>query len=185
MGFFGNIDMEKKLYTLIVHSENIAGLLNQITAVFTRRQINIESLNASASSIKGVHRYTITAWSDEDTMIKVTKQIEKKIDVLQAHYYLDNEIFMLEVALLKVSTPKLLDNPLISKTIRRYGARIMEANAVYAVVEKTGVTDEIIALRTELDTFDCVLQYVSSGRIAVTRDTAEHVNEYLKKLKKI
>ena len=175
--------MEKKLYTLIVHSENIAGLLNQITAVFTRRQLNIESLNASASSIKGIHRYTITTWSDEDTMIKVTKQIEKKIDVLQAHYYVDNEIFMLEVALLKVSTPKLLENPLISKTIRRYGARIMEANAVYAVVEKTGVTDEIIALRTELETYDCVLQYVSSGRIAVTRDITEHVNEYLEKLK--
>ena len=175
--------MEKKLYTLIVHSENIAGLLNQITAVFTRRQLNIESLNTSASSIKGIHRYTITTWSDEDTMIKVTKQIEKKIDVLQAHYYVDNEIFMLEVSLLKVSTPKLLENPLISKTIRRYGARIMEANAVYAVVEKTGMTDDIIALRTELEGYDCVLQYVSSGRIAVTRDTTEHVNEYLEKLK--
>ena len=175
--------MEKKLYTLIVHSENIAGLLNQITAVFTRRQLNIESLNTSASSINGLHRYTITTWSDEDTMIKVTKQIEKKIDVLQAHYYVDNEIFMLEVALLKVSTPKLLENPLISKTIRRYGARIMEANAVYAVVEKTGVTDDIIALRTELESHDCVLQYVSSGRVAVTRDTTEHVNEYLEKLK--
>ena len=47
--------MDKTLYTLIVHSENIAGLLNQITAVFTRRQINIESLNVSASSIKGGH----------------------------------------------------------------------------------------------------------------------------------
>lgn len=33
--------MDKKLYTMIVYSENIAGLLNQITAVFTRRQINI------------------------------------------------------------------------------------------------------------------------------------------------
>ncbi|BDW79906.1 hypothetical protein BFINE_57010 [Bacteroides finegoldii DSM 17565] len=44
---------EKTLYTIIVHSENIAGLLNQVTAVFTRRQINIESLNVSASSIKG------------------------------------------------------------------------------------------------------------------------------------
>ena len=100
--------MEKKLYTLIVHSENIAGLLNQITAVFTRRQLNIESLNASASAIKGIHRYTITTWSDEDTIIKVTKQIEKKVDVLQAHYFLDNEIFMQEVALFKVSTPVLL-----------------------------------------------------------------------------
>ena len=34
----------------------------------------------------------------------------------------------------------------------------------------------------DLDAFDCVLQYVSSGRIAVTRDTAEHVNEYLEKI---
>ena len=42
--------MDKKLYTMIVYSENIAGLLNQITAVFTRRQINIESLNVSASA---------------------------------------------------------------------------------------------------------------------------------------
>ena len=36
---------KKKLYTLLVYSENIAGILNQITAVFTRRQVNIESLS--------------------------------------------------------------------------------------------------------------------------------------------
>ena len=29
---------DKKFYTLLVYSENIAGILNQITAVFTRRQ---------------------------------------------------------------------------------------------------------------------------------------------------
>ena len=75
---------DKTLYTIIVHSENIAGLLNQVTAVFTRRQINIESLNVSASSIKGVHKYTITAWADKDIIEKVVKQIEKKIDVIQA-----------------------------------------------------------------------------------------------------
>ena len=28
--------MDKTLYTIIVHSENFAGLLNQVTAVFTR-----------------------------------------------------------------------------------------------------------------------------------------------------
>ena len=71
---------EKKLYTLLVYSENIAGILNQITAVFTRRQVNIERLNVSASSIPGLHKYTITAWSDEGQIIKITKQIEKKID---------------------------------------------------------------------------------------------------------
>ena len=71
--------MEQKLYTIIVHSENVAGVLNQVTAVFTRRQINIESLNVSASSIPGVHKYTITAMTDPDTMEKVAKQISKKM----------------------------------------------------------------------------------------------------------
>ena len=54
--------MDKKLYTLLVYSENIAGILNQITAVFTRRQVNIESLNVSASSIKNIHKYALITW---------------------------------------------------------------------------------------------------------------------------
>ena len=66
---------DKTLYTIIVHSENIAGLLNQVTAVFTRRQINIESLNVSASSIKGVHKYTIKACTVNDKIEKVDAQI--------------------------------------------------------------------------------------------------------------
>ena len=36
------------LYTIIVFSENLAGVLNLVTNVFTRRQLNIESLNVSA-----------------------------------------------------------------------------------------------------------------------------------------
>ena len=118
--------MEKKLYTLLVYSENIAGILNQITAVFTRRQINIESLNVSASSIPDVHKYTITAWSDEDQIKKVTKQIEKKIDVVKADFYTDEELFIHEVGLYKISTPVLLENPEVSRTIRKSGGRMME-----------------------------------------------------------
>ena len=65
---------DKKLYTLLVYSENIAGILNQITAVFTRRQVNIESLNVSASSIKNIHKYTITVWSDAEQIEKIQNQ---------------------------------------------------------------------------------------------------------------
>ena len=104
------MDNNKTLYTIIVHSENIAGLLNQVTAVFTRRQINIESLNVSASSIKGVHKYTITCWTTPDIVEKVVRQIEKKMDVIQAHYFTDKEIFQREVAMYKVSTPEFQSN---------------------------------------------------------------------------
>lgn len=171
--------MDKTLYTLIVHSENIAGLLNQITAVFTRRQINIESLNVSASSIKGIHKYTITVWATSDIIEKVVKQIERKIDVLQAYYFTDDEIYQHEVALYKLSTPELERMPLVSKVIRRYNARIVEVNPVYAIVEKNGMSEEITSLYEELSALQCVLQFVRSGRVAITTTCIERINEYL------
>ncbi len=167
------------LYTLLVYSENVAGILNQITAVFTRRQVNIESLNVSASSIPGVHKYTITAWSDEDQIVKITRQIEKKIDVIKANYFTDDQLFIRESGLYKLSTDKVLQNPEISRTIRRHDASIMEVNPTYTVVMKNGKTDDIIELFRALDAFDCVLQYTRSGRIAVTRGMQEQVSAFL------
>ena len=170
---------EKTLYTLIVHSENIAGLLNQITAVFTRRQINIESLNVSASSIKGVHKYTITVLTDKNTIEKVITQIVKKIDVLQAHYFVEDEIYCHEIALYKVSTPEFQSTPEPSKVIRKYNARIVEVNPVFAIVEKNGKSEEITSLYNDLRALGCVLQFVRSGRVAITTSCFERVNEFL------
>ena len=169
----------KKLYTIIVHSESIAGILNQITAVFPRRQINIESLNVSASSIKGVHKYTITCWTTPDSIEKVVRQIEKKMDVIQAHYFTDDEIFQQEVAMYKVSTPEFQGNPEASKVVRRYSAHIVEVNPTFSIVELTGMSDDITSLYQELRGLKCVLQFVRSGRIAVSTSCFERVNEYL------
>ena len=107
--------MEKKLYTLLVYSENVAGILNQVTAVFTRRQVNIESLNVSASSIPGVHKYTITAWSDEDQIIKIVRQIEKKIDVVKANYFTDDQLFMLRLWFWRIQKSP---EPFVDSTLR-------------------------------------------------------------------
>ena len=171
--------MEKKLYTLLVYSENIAGILNQITAVFTRRQVNIESLNVSASSISNVHKYTITAWSDEEQIYKITKAIEKKIDVVKADFYTDEQLFIHEVALFKISTPVLLENPEVSRTIRRHDARMMEVNHTYSTVLLAGLTEDIADLFNKLHDFKCLLQYTRSGRIAVTRSFDEPISDFL------
>ncbi|MBQ9637693.1 MAG: acetolactate synthase small subunit [Prevotella sp.] len=161
--------MEQKLYTLLVYSANIAGLLNQITAVFTRRQVNIESLNVSASSTAGIHKYTITAFSDEEQIQKITRQIEKKIDIVSARYYTDEELFIHEVALFKISTPVLLENPEVSRTIRRHDARMMEVNPTYSTVLMAGLTEAIADLFDQLQGMGCLMQFTRSGRIAVTR----------------
>ena len=176
--------MEKKFYTLLVYSENIAGILNQITAVFTRRQVNIESLNVSASSIPGVHKYTITAWSNESQIIKITKQIEKKIDVVKAKFYTDDQLFICESGLFKLSTQEVLNNSEVSRIIRRYDAQITEVNPTYVAVVKSGMTEDIVSMFHALNSFGCVLQYTRSGRIAITRSTEEEVSAFLEQQEK-
>lgn len=169
------------LYTLIIYSENFAGILNQITAVFTRRQVNIETLNVCSSSTPGVHKYTITCYCKQEMAEMLVKQIEKKIDVLQANCFVDSEIFILETSLLKLSTPILLANQEISRVVRRYDAKIVEVNPTFAIVQKTGMTEDVINLFNELNDMDCVLQFVRTGRIAVTRSCIERLDQYLTK----
>jgi len=170
---------ENKLYTILVYSENIAGVLNQITAVFTRRQVNIESLNVCASSTPGVHKYTITCYCTLEMVKMLKRQIEKRIDVLQARYYHDEDIFMLESSLLKISTSTMLENPEICRVVRHHGARIVEVNPTYAAVEKTGTTEDILSLFENLNSMGAVLQFARSGRICITRGTREQLDDYL------
>lgn len=171
--------MKKALYTLIVHSENIAGVLNKVTAAFTRRQVNIESLNVSASSIKGVHKYTITSRIDAVNIERIVQQIDKNIDVIQAQFFLDSEVMHREIALYKLSTDILQSQPVISQIIRKYSVHIIEVNEVFSVLEMSGVDEEITALYEELKKFNTILQFVRSGRIIVTTSSFEHVDNFL------
>lgn len=169
---------QQTLYTVTVYSENQVGLLNQISIIFTRRQLNIESLSVSGSVIEGIHKFTITTYSDRETMEKLVKQIEKRIDVLRAFFYTDDEIIFQEVALYKVPTDKLLDDRSIEDLIRKHNARILEVNRTYTVIEKSGHPDETQSLFEELSRYD-VMQFVRSGRVAITKSTVEHVSIFL------
>lgn len=173
--------METKLYTVTVYTENMVGLLNQITIIFTRRHLNIESLTVSKSSIPGIHKFTITLESDKEQMIKVVRQIEKRIDILKAFFYTDEEVIYQEVALYKIPTDSLLDNPEIETLVRKFNARIVEVNRVYAVIELSGHTEITQQLFDELNKYK-VYQFVRSGRVAITRSTVEKLSDFLQEL---
>lgn len=170
--------MENILYTITVYTENFVGLLNQITIIFTRRQINIETLTVSKSSIPGIHKFTITVETDLDMVKKVVKQIEKRIDVLKAFYHTDDDVIYQEVALYKIGAEAMLDNPEIESIVRKYNARILEVNRSYAVLELSGHTEETQELFERLKVFH-VLQFVRSGRIAITKSTVERLSDFL------
>ena len=174
--------MDKELFTVSVFSENTVGLVSQVTIIFTRRCINIESICASECSIPGVHKWTITAWSTREVMEKVVKQIEKCVDVIRAFLLTDDDIVYQEVALYKVSTALLIDEPHLESIIRTHGARIIDVTREFTVIEKTGHYRETQALFEELKRYD-IRQFVRSGRVTVTKSNREYVSEYIEEQK--
>ena len=169
---------QRQLFTITVYSENCVGLLSQVSAIFTRRCLNIEDVTASATSVPNIHRLTITTWADQPTMDKVVKQIEKRVDVLKAYVYTDDEIVYQEIALYKVSTQRILEEKNFESIIRHNDARILDITPEYTVIEKAGHPWETEALLDRLRQYD-IRQFVRSGRVCVTKSPIEYVDIYL------
>ena len=130
-----------KEYIITVFSENKVGLLSQITTVFTCRDINIESLTTSESSIPGIPKLTIVVITGPEKIEKLVKQIEKKIDVLKAFVFTPDEVVQQEIALYKVTRSNSVE-----KLVRDHHVRILEICDDYIVLEKTGHKEDTQSL---------------------------------------
>ena len=163
------MDKEIIQFTVSVYTENNIGLLNRISAIFQRRHINIETINSSASEIDGVTRWTILVNMTEDQMKKIIGQIEKQVEVIKAYYHTDEETIYQESCMFKIKSDLLFDERQIQNIIKESNARIVTVNKEFFVLEKSGRRNEIELLHRELSAFG-IMQFVRSGRIAVTKD---------------
>ena len=177
--------METKLYTITVFSENAVGILNQITIIFSRRGLNIETLSVSPSALEGIHKFTITLYTTQDVMDKVVKQIDKRVDILKAYYNTDEELVYQELAMYKLSTERLLEYGSVEYFIRKYNIRVLEISSDCTVFLKAGHFAETQGLFEELSKSIGVLQFIRSGRIAITRSKVERLSDMLEKMKEI
>ncbi len=160
--------MEKKLFTIAVFTENHIGLLNQVTIIFTRRKINIESLTVSESQIKGIHSFTIVVESFDEQVRKVVAQLDKLIEVIKAFYYQEEDVVSQEIALYKMPISAIEDGIDMGRFIRNNNARILDMHKEFFVIEKTGTTEETQELLEKLRPFG-LLEFIRSGRIIITK----------------
>ena len=159
----------QKKFTISIYTENNIGLLNRISAIFQRRHINIESMNISESEIESVSRFTVVVEMSEENVKKIIGQIEKQIEVIKAFYHTDEETIHLETCMFKIKSDLLFEERQIQNIIKDSDARIVTVNRKFFVLEKSGRRHEIEMLHSELKVFG-VMQFVRSGRIAVTKD---------------
>jgi acetolactate synthase I/III small subunit len=162
--------MQKQEFTITVYTENQIGLLNRIAIIFSRRKINIESLNTSPSEVDSVHRFTIVINEVEDVVRKLCRQIEKQVEVLKAYYNTTDEIIWQEMALYKVSTDEIAEKVKVERLLRQYGARAVVIRHDYTVFETTGHREETDALIKVLEPYG-LIEFVRSARVAIIKNS--------------
>jgi acetolactate synthase-1/3 small subunit len=163
--------MSKQEYTITVYTENQIGLINRIAIMFSRRKINIESLNTSPSEVHGIHRFTIVINETEEVVRKLCRQLEKQVEILKAYYNTGDEIIWQELALYKVSTDEIAENVKVERLLREYGARAVVIRKDYTVFETTGQRQEIDRLIKFLEPYG-LIEFVRSARVAIIKDSA-------------
>jgi len=163
--------MEKQEYTITLYTENSIGLIGRISTIFSRRKINIESLNTSPSEVEGIHRFTIVITETEEVVRKLCRQLEKQIDILKAYYNTNEEVIWQEQALYKVPTDIIAEKAPVERLLREYGASAVVIRNDYTVFETAGHREEIDKLTEELTKYG-LIEFVRGARIAIIKNSA-------------
>jgi len=75
----------KKQYLVTTLAQDRVGLLSRVAMVFSRRGINIESLQLSETAMKGIAQISMVVTTEPGTIKQVVKQIAKQVEVMQAY----------------------------------------------------------------------------------------------------
>jgi acetolactate synthase-1/3 small subunit len=162
--------MNKQEFTITVYTENHIGLLVRIATIFSRRKINIESLNTSPSEAEGIHRFTIVINETEEVVRKLARQIEKQVEVLKAYYNTNEEIIWQELALYKVPTDEIAEKVKVERLLREHGARAVVIRKDYTIFETSGHREETDKLVAVLAPFG-LIEFVRSARVAIIKES--------------
>ena len=169
-------------YNITVYTENQIGLLNRIAIIFTRRKINIDSLNTSPSEIESIHRFNIVVNETEDVVRKLARQIEKQVEVLKVYYNTNEDVIWQEMALYKVPTDEIAEKAIVERLLRENGARAVVIRKDYTVFETTGHREETDALIEKLQPYG-LIEFVRSARVAIIK-SSEGFNRKLREFER-
>ncbi|HEY5370549.1 MAG TPA: acetolactate synthase small subunit [Hanamia sp.] len=172
----------KQEYTITVYTEDQIGILNRITIIFSRRKINIQSLNTSPSEVPGIHRFNIVIEETEEVLKKLVRQIEKQVDVLKAYFNTNDEIIWQEMALYKVPTDAITEKAKVERLLHEFGARVVAIRKDFTVFETTGHREETDKVVKALEPYG-LIEFVRSARVAIIKNS-DSFHEKVKEFEK-
>ncbi|KQS73237.1 acetolactate synthase small subunit [Modestobacter sp. Leaf380] len=153
-------------HTLSVLVENKSGVLARVSALFSRRGFNIESLAVGPTENPDLSRMTIVVDVDAQPLEQITKQLNKLIEVIKI-VELDGASVQRELLLVKVRAP-LADRVTVLQTAELFRARVIDVNTDTVTLEATGTPEKLQALLAVLAPMG-IKEMAQSGTVALGR----------------
>lgn len=147
--------------------ENRAGVLAQISGLFSARGFNIDSLAVGETEDPALSRMTIVVRGDDATLEQLRKQLEKLIDVVRVDDLSSSDYVERDLVLVKVQTPpgKRAD---ILEIVDVFRGRVVDLGARDITIEISGPENKLEAIFSLLKPYG-IKELVRTGVIAMRR----------------
>lgn len=161
-------------FVIAVCVDNQAGVLTRVTAMFTRRKFNIDTLTVGETEQKEYSRITITMRGDEHLKMQIVEQLKKLYVVKKVEELCDDPIKR-ELMLIKVKNSSDTRNDVMT-AVDVFRASVIDYSPEGMCIEVTGNPSKIDAFIKLMEPFG-ILEMCRTGVVALDRGTVTLFNK--------
>ncbi len=158
-------------HTLSVLVENVAGVLSQVSRLFSRKGYNIESLAVGATDDPEVSRITIEVLCDGQMIEQIINQLRKLFCVYSVRLLPPDRSIRRELVLIKVRAESREVRNEVIQIANIFRASIIDVSTkslTLAIIGQESKDDALEKLLTEFG----ILELVRTGMVALERGEA-------------
>jgi acetolactate synthase-1/3 small subunit len=159
---------EIKRQTLGVLVDNEAGVLSQVSRLFSRKGYNIESLAVGAADRPNTSRITIDVMADDDHIRLLANQLRKLLPVHSVKILTQQRSIRRELVLYKVKTPTNDERNAIIQIASIFRANIIDVSVGALTLAVVGGESKTEGIEKILEEFE-VMELVRTGSVALER----------------
>ena len=155
-------------HILSVLVENSAGVLSQVSRMFSCKGYNIDSLAVGTTEDPTISRMTILVNEDEEQIEQIASQLAKLLPVISVKLLSPESSVQREMILVKVKADSREARDEIIQIASIFREKIIDVGMEALTLEVTGDHDKAEALLKLLESFG-ILELVRTGAVALER----------------